>query len=247
MQRWGQLMEVPVTTYRAGHRSRLFDFNGSSFEEICFVVTRALELGLPSITLLMHSWSLSDVREEPLLAKGFHYATSPALCEKLLRILDFLHGLPSLELSTLRETVARVPTEAVVPSFPTALFELDPAPFAVLAWQDGASVVGRCVLVEQPFSGSPEFAFYFMIRGERVATGAHSLEQVARAVDVVQLGGLHQGVEGGGDEGAGARARPVVIFPAHGRTSYAALGPVVVQRGQRIVDEEAFLQQSVVL
>jgi hypothetical protein len=170
IQRWGSLIEVPVTTYRARDRTLLLDFNGSSFEEICFVVTRALELGLPTVTLLMHSWSLSDIREEPLLAKGFHYAKSSALREKLVRILDFLHQLPSVDLSTLRETVARFSPEAAMPSFPTALLELDSSPFGVLAWQDGDGVIGRCVLSESPFSGSPEFAFYFMIRGERVAT-----------------------------------------------------------------------------
>lgn len=168
LHRRGSLIEIPVSTYRTQRGSQLLDFNGSSFEELCFVVVRALELGETSLTMLMHSWSLSDVQEQPLLSKGFHYQSSPTLHEKLERLLDFLCSLGSVKLSTLGETAQASLDPPTLPSFFPELLEFDPSPLQVVAWRDGDSVVGRCDAAKQ-IAVEPEFAFYLMVNGSKVA------------------------------------------------------------------------------
>jgi hypothetical protein len=164
------IIEVPVTAYRVRERSRVLDFNGSSFEEMCFVIVRALELGLPNVTMLMHSWSLSDVQELPLLAKGFHHKRSSAACQKLQHLLDFLDDLECVELSTIQSTVEQRSNMGEQARFGSADFELEPPPLQLLIQHEADLVTARVILNAQPFSGAPEYAFYLVVRGERIAT-----------------------------------------------------------------------------
>lgn len=167
VQRYGDLVEIPVTAYRTHGKPGILDFNGSSFEEVCFVVTRALEIGLPAVTMLMHSWSLSSLHEYPCLAKGFHYASSPLWREKLMRILDFLHDLKQVRLATLGETAALGKKMFTRSSASDIVFP--PPALCLLARREGRKVMGKCVLADTGQFKSPEFAFYLLVNGKKRA------------------------------------------------------------------------------
>src|SRR5688572_2388028 len=67
--------------------------------------------------------------------------------------------------------------------------------------------------------------------------GEDGFAEVAGGIDVVELGGLDQGVEGRGDGCSLAGLRAEVIPAADDGTANGALGRVVVEWDARILDE----------
>src|ERR1700722_14363311 len=61
--------------------------------------------------------------------------------------------------------------------------------------------------------------------------------EVRGRVDAVQLRGLEEGVEGGGDLGASSRFRAVVILAPDDGPADSSLGRIVVQRDARVAEE----------
>lgn len=169
LHRRSNILEIPITSYRARDNLRLLDFNSSSFEEMCFVIVRALELGLSTITMLMHSWSLSNVYEFSGLAKGFHYSNSKKLEYKFLRFLEFLHKLDCVNLATLRDTAAVLSPKSDAIGYSSTKFDFNPPPLRVFAWKEGDSILGRCELSGDLLLKNVEFAFYLLVEGERQA------------------------------------------------------------------------------
>ena len=168
IQRCNGFIEIPVTAFRTSQQhARLLDFNTASFEEICFIVTKALEIGLPAVTMLMHSWSFSSVHEYPGLGKGFHYASSPLWHEKLLRVLDFLSSLNQVSFATLTETAALGETIFTRSSSNEMIFP--PPVLRLHAWRKGRQVMGQSTLLDERQFNHPEYAFYLLVKGKTYA------------------------------------------------------------------------------
>jgi hypothetical protein len=174
------VLGIPLTSYRVNDRARVLDINGSSFEDLCAVVVHALELRLPMLTMLMHSWSFSSAHEYPGLGKRFHYASSPAMYEKFLRFLDFLRQLPQVRLATLSETVINRKEAELTQFFDAAAMNLTPPPLVVeLSYHDDA-VQATAKLRDGFFPGSVQFAFYLLVAGEKAQVVPYSQKPAVR-------------------------------------------------------------------
>ena len=96
------LIQIPLgafTAFRLGSlvRHRLFDFNAVTLTEVRAFLRRARRLGLPQVTLLLHSFSLLRMNDA---RTSFRF--DPAADERLQALLDEARGL-GYELTTVSE------------------------------------------------------------------------------------------------------------------------------------------------
>jgi hypothetical protein len=125
-RRLGEVIEVPVTTFRQvpiGRRApmRNFDINADTLAELRFVVDCAVAEGVAAVSLLMHSFSFVGRNRE-----STRFWPAPGELRKFERFLDGVAGRPDIEVVTFRELAARLKAQPALldgPDFtPTAGF-----------------------------------------------------------------------------------------------------------------------------
>lgn len=112
VQRVGSVWEVPVTYYeqvRLGRwRSRrILDIEASSLAEIKRVVRLAIRQGLPTVSILMHSFSFTR-----------HAQPDQRIIGKVSALLGWLRERDDIEIGTIEETCRRLDVEGVPGSPP---------------------------------------------------------------------------------------------------------------------------------
>jgi len=133
VQRIGKVWEIPVTYYRQlsvgrWHSKRILDIEGSSLPEIKKVTRWAVQQGMPTVCILMHSFSFFR-RGKP----------NRRVMRRLSVLLSWLQKQDGIEISTIEQVCRRLDQNAipeVVPGEPSTGICLTWIR-ALLAWNDG--------------------------------------------------------------------------------------------------------------
>lgn len=170
-----ETVEIPITGYLSNGNIKALDFNNSSFEEICYIIYRALELNIPTITMLMHSWSFNLTTESSLLHKRFHVGENRELQNKFKYLVEFLRAISQVTLSTLTQTVETCTIPASnynlkeLKERPDA-FQLNLAPLQVFATSSKNRITAQCIPNLEKFTSEIEFAYYLLADNKRIET-----------------------------------------------------------------------------
>ncbi|VVS92357.1 asparagine synthase-related protein [Desulfoluna spongiiphila] len=164
------ITHIPITCYSVQERKKLLDFNSSSFDEICFSVFKALELGIPSVAMLLHSWSFNCTEQHNTLYKVIHSGTSKELVNKFYHIVDFINNSKNINITTVSDNkvVQRLSTQSF--SKVEDVFELYPPPLKVEAYLEANTIWVHCIPNRDKFNGQLEYAYYLLFDDVRVET-----------------------------------------------------------------------------
>ncbi|MDO6578825.1 asparagine synthase-related protein [Alteromonas stellipolaris] len=165
----GYLTEVPLTSYRIGDKVRGFNFNSTSFEQICHLIYLSIKFKLPCLTMLLHSWSFGKGGQSSLLGKNVQYEPDEHLIEKFRHLVSFVEQVSNTQFSTISETVKATEHQLKDEKCQQAnRLNLKPELITVNCEINRGSLIASTHVNQDHLDGIFVYAFYLVVNGEVV-------------------------------------------------------------------------------